>query len=79
MATGWGDDMKIIPIYKDPKTDRSGKKSATGLLKVTLDGNLQENVSWDDHLTGALQRVYFDSEINCYTFDMARAQLRKFL
>jgi len=28
------DDMEIVPIFKDPKTDNSGKKSAKGLLKV---------------------------------------------
>ena len=52
------------PIYKDPKTDRS-KKSARGLLQVTVEGN--KVVAWKDCVTreeegqGALRVVLEDS------------------
>lgn len=51
-ATAVGvEGANIRAIYKDPKTDRSGKKSATGLLAVVKeDGKfvLKENQTWFD-------------------------------
>lgn len=44
-------DGKLIPIFKDPKTDSGTKKSAKGLLAVNkIDGEyvLKQNCSWAD-------------------------------
>jgi len=44
-------DGKLIPIFKDPKTDSGTKKSAKGLLAVNLvDGEyvLKQNCTWAD-------------------------------
>lgn len=67
------------PIYKDPKTD-SSKKSARGLLQVTVEGN--KVVAWKDCVTreeegqGALRVVLEDSQhLNLETLFTVRDRL----
>lgn len=53
-------------IYKDPITDDGTKKSAKGLLKITLDnGNYQlhDQVSWDEERQGELREVFRDGQL----------------
>jgi len=51
-ATAVQIDEKLQEIFKDPKTDTSGKKSAKGLLAVFKNENgdfyLKDQCSWDD-------------------------------
>lgn len=58
---------ELIPIYKDPKTDNSGKKSAKGLLQVTQDndGNylLKDECSWEEENQGLLKTVFINSKL----------------
>jgi nicotinamide phosphoribosyltransferase len=54
-------------IFKDPKTDNGTKKSAKGLMKVTLDteGNylLQDEVTWQQEAEGELKTVFKDGTL----------------
>jgi nicotinamide phosphoribosyltransferase len=54
-------------IFKDPKTDNGTKKSAKGLMKVTLDteGNylLQDEVTWQQEAEGELKTVFKDGKL----------------
>lgn len=53
-------------IFKNPITDDGTKKSAKGLLKVVRqDGTyvLEDNVTWAEEQTGALQTVYKDGQL----------------
>lgn len=58
--------QELVPVYKDPKTD-SSKKSAKGLLKVTLDSkgiyNLQDNVTPEQEKEGELVEIYRDGTL----------------
>ena len=81
-ATAVGDaDNNITPIYKDPKTDTSGKKSAKGLLAVNLeydeaDGEyftLRQEATVAEMRASDLQTVYRDGDIaNRRTFIQIR-------
>ncbi|WP_299135616.1 nicotinate phosphoribosyltransferase [uncultured Tenacibaculum sp.] len=53
-------------IYKDPITDDGTKKSAKGLLKVTLENGeykLYDQVSWEEEKQGELKEVFRDGKL----------------
>ncbi len=53
-------------IFKDPVTDDGTKKSAKGLMKVSLENGtyqLKDQVSWEEEHTGALQEVFRDGKL----------------
>ena len=66
-ASGRGSDQVWRAMFKDPKTDNSGKKSARGFLKLTQseDGEyiLHQDVSIEEENTGCLEVVYEDGQI----------------
>ena len=62
---------RLIPVYKEPKTD-SSKTSAKGLLKVTYDEDtsmyvLQDGVTPEESNQGELQTVFIDGEFTDLT------------
>ena len=59
-ATSGVIDGKMIPIFKDPKTDNGLKKSARGLLRVNPDYTLSEDVTPAEEQEGLLQVVFED-------------------
>jgi nicotinamide phosphoribosyltransferase len=68
-------------IFKDPITDDGTKKSATGLLFVGLDDNLQialyDKVSWKEEGMGLLQTIYKDGKFeNTTTLNEVREKLK---
>ncbi len=74
-------DGKLIPIFKDPKTDSGTKKSAKGLLAVNLvDGEyvLKQNCTWADVKSSdnKLNIVFQDGELkNLTTLDDIRERI----
>ena len=59
-------DGKGREIFKDPITDDGTKKSAKGLLKITLeDGEyiLNDQVSWEEEQKGELREVFKDGKL----------------
>lgn len=66
-ATAVQIDGKLVEIFKDPKTDTSGKKSARGLLQVGQDDDgliyLRDQVSWKEENAGLLQPVFLDGKL----------------
>ncbi|WP_417444276.1 nicotinate phosphoribosyltransferase [Joostella sp.] len=53
-------------IYKDPITDDGTKKSAKGLLKITLEDGiykLNDQVSWEEEKKGELREVFRDGTL----------------
>ena len=53
-------------IFKDPITDDGTKKSAKGLLKITLENGvytLHDQVDWAAEKTGELQEVFRDGQL----------------
>ena len=79
VAFDWknGEPSVIVPIFKDPKTDNSGKKSAKGLLQVHKDQSgkyvLHQFDDWESYdlesKNDLLSTVYFDGHIpNPLTF-----------
>lgn len=58
---------ELIEIYKDPKTDTSGKKSAKGLLKVGYNENgvitLYDQVSEEEEKTGLLETIFINGKL----------------
>ncbi|MCF8714868.1 nicotinate phosphoribosyltransferase [Joostella atrarenae] len=53
-------------IYKDPITDDGTKKSAKGLLKITLEDGiykLNDQVSWEEEKKGELREVFRDGAL----------------
>ena len=53
-------------IFKDPKTDNGGKKSAKGLFKVERQGltyKLVDQVDWNGEAEGSLHTVYKDGKL----------------
>lgn len=63
-ATAVKIDGALIEIFKDPKTDTSGKKSAKGLLMVYKDENgnikLKDQCTWEEENKGLLRTVLKD-------------------
>jgi nicotinamide phosphoribosyltransferase len=79
-----GLNTKIIgrEIFKDPITDDGTKKSATGLLCVTLNEEkeicLVDKVNWETESEGLLQTIYQDGELfNTTTLTEIRERLKK--
>lgn len=69
-------DGKMLPIYKDPKTDSGLKKSARGYLRVNADLTLSEDVTPEEENEGLLQIVFKDSDLfNQQTFTEVRNRL----
>ena len=69
-------------IFKDPITDDGTKKSATGLLCVTLNEEkeiyLVDKVNWETESEGLLQTIYQDGEFfNTTTLTEIRKRLKK--
>ena len=65
-------------IFKDPVTDDGLKKSAKGLLHVTDDLELIDQVSSELESTGALKTVFLNGKVIGNTaFDDIRNRLRK--
>jgi nicotinamide phosphoribosyltransferase len=80
-ATAVQIDGVLIEIFKDPKTDTSGKKSAKGLLMVYKDENgnikLKDQCSWDEEKQGLLQTVFKDGKLfNETTLEEIRERLQ---
>ena len=53
-------------IYKDPITDDGTKKSAKGLIKITLENGtyqLKDQVSWEEEKQGELKEVFRDGKL----------------
>jgi nicotinamide phosphoribosyltransferase len=68
-------------IFKDPITDDGTKKSATGLLCVTLNEEkeiqLVDKVDWETECEGLLETIYQDGEFfNTTTFEEIRNRLK---
>lgn len=64
-------------IYKDPVTDDGTKKSAKGLMKITLENGrykLTDGVSWAEEKTGELIEVFRDGKL---LVDQSLAEIRK--
>ena len=63
-------------IFKDPITDDGTKKSARGLMKVTLENGrytLYDNVSWAEERQGELREVFRDGKL---LVDQSLAEIR---
>lgn len=68
-------------IFKDPITDDGTKKSATGLLCVTLNEEkeiqLVDKVDWETECEGLLETIYQDGEFfNTTTLEEIRGRLK---
>jgi nicotinamide phosphoribosyltransferase len=68
-------------IFKDPITDDGTKKSATGLLCVTLTEEkeiyLVDKVNWENENSGLLETIYIDGEfLNTTTLTDIRKKLK---
>ncbi|HLP95508.1 MAG TPA: nicotinate phosphoribosyltransferase [Saprospiraceae bacterium] len=53
-------------IFKDPVTDDGTKKSARGLIKITLEKGkyqIQDNVSWEEEAQGELREIFRDGKL----------------
>ena len=53
-------------IFKDPVTDDGTKKSAKGLMKITLERGiykLTDGVTWEEEQTGELKEVFRDGKL----------------
>jgi nicotinamide phosphoribosyltransferase len=53
-------------IFKDPITDDGTKKSAKGLMKITLENGaykLTDNVAWEDEKQGELVEIFQDGKL----------------
>lgn len=68
---------KSFEIFKKPKTDSGMKNSARGLLHVTEDGKLIEQVTPEMEATGLLKTIFKDGKmIKEYTLSEIRARLK---
>ena len=70
------------PIFKDPKTDTSGKKSAKGLLRVWKDEKgefvLHDNCTWAEEEDSYLETVFEDGRlVKEYTLEEIRNTIRQ--
>jgi nicotinamide phosphoribosyltransferase len=64
-------------IFKDPITDDGTKKSAKGLMKITLENGaykLTDNVAWEDEKQGELVEIFEDGKL---LVDWNLADIRK--
>ena len=63
-------------IFKDPITDDGTKKSAKGLMKITLENGhyvLTDNVGWEEERQGELREVFRDGQL---LIDQSLAEIR---
>lgn len=70
-------DGKGREIFKDPITDDGTKKSAKGLLKITLENGeykLYDQVSWEEEKQGELKEVFRDGKL---LVDLSLKTIRK--
>ena len=59
-------DGESREIYKDPITDDGTKKSAKGLIKITLENGqyvLNDQVSWEEERKGELVEIFRDGKL----------------
>ncbi|MDP5231192.1 MAG: nicotinate phosphoribosyltransferase [Cellulophaga sp.] len=66
-------------IFKDPITDDGTKKSAKGLIKITLENDsyeLHDQVTWDEEGKGALKEVFRDGKL---LVDSSLSEIRNIL
>lgn len=64
-------------IFKDPITDDGTKKSAKGLMKITLEEGkykLIDQVSWEEEQTGELKEIFRDGKL---LIDQSLSEIRK--
>jgi nicotinamide phosphoribosyltransferase len=64
-------------IFKDPITDDGTKKSAKGLMKITLENGaykLTDNVAWEEEKQGELVEIFQDGKL---LVDWTLADIRK--
>jgi nicotinamide phosphoribosyltransferase len=64
-------------IFKDPITDDGTKKSAKGLMKITLENGaykLTDNVAWEEEKQGELVEIFHDGKL---LVDWTLADIRK--
>lgn len=71
-----------VEIFKDPKTDNTGKKSARGLLRVdkTMEGDyvMTDRCSWEQEDGGVMRVIFENGELkNQTTLTKVRESLRK--
>ncbi len=67
-------------IFKEPKTDDGTKNSAKGLLQVTNQLRLVEDVSWSQESEGVLQDIFMNGQTrNVQTLSQIRARLASYL
>ena len=66
-ATAAEVDGKLVPLFKDPKTDNGTKKSARGLLRVDQDeaGNItvKDMVTPEEEAGGLLRPIFRDGKL----------------
>lgn len=66
-------------IFKDPITDDGTKKSAKGLIKITLENDsyeLHDQVTWENEAQGALKEVFRDGKL---LVDSSLSEIRNIL
>ena len=82
IASGEGENQTWKMVFKDPKTDNSGKKSHKGFIKIEQIGTnliVHENVTKEEEAEGALEVVFENSKILRHqSFADVRAELSKF-
>jgi len=69
-----------INIQKDPITDDGTKKSAQGLLQVTLIDDkltLKDNCSWEEENNSLLKSVFLNGKLETTTFQQITDRLWK--
>ena len=63
-------DRECREIFKDPITDDGTKKSATGLLRVTMDHNgykLVDQQTWAGENATLMHTIYNNGLLSCQT------------
>jgi len=82
IANKIGEQTKWKAVFKDPKTDNSGKKSHKGFIKIEKIDNefiVHENVSLEESETGELEPIYENGKILRHqSYADVRAELAKF-
>lgn len=82
VANGTGKDKIWNPIFKDPKTDNSGKKSAKGFLSVKWEKEeyvLHSNVTREEEEKSDMELIYLNGKmIKTVTYADVRNTLARF-
>ena len=83
IASGFAEDQKWKAVFKDPKTDNSGKKSHKGFIMIEQNGTdfiVHQDVTLEEEAGGALELVYENGKILRHqSFADVRAELKKYL